>query len=147
MNDRDCPSRLSEPNDGLMTLSEAREGYYSHTGKASDVARQLAFAGIALIWIFKKDSPGTPTIDGAFVPAAKWLVFALIADLLQYVLAAAIWGSFIRWKERQDGTTMETRFSAPPQLNWPGLFFFGAKIVCVFVGYCMLSKHIWGLFR
>ena len=36
-----------------MKLSDYRETYYEFSGKASDVTRQLAFAGIAIVWIFK----------------------------------------------------------------------------------------------
>lgn len=35
-----------------MTLSDYLASYYELSGKASDVSRQLAFAGIAVIWVF-----------------------------------------------------------------------------------------------
>ena len=34
-------------------LSEYKNDYYYFTGKLSEINRQIAFAGIALIWIFK----------------------------------------------------------------------------------------------
>ena len=43
----------------MPTLKDYRADFYTFTGKASDITRQLAFAGIALIWIFKTDRTGT----------------------------------------------------------------------------------------
>ena len=137
----------TEVSDGLMTLSDARDGYYVHSGKASDIARQLAFAGIAIIWIFKKDVNGMPTIGSSFIPATKWFIVTLGADLLQYVCAATAWGLFARWKERQPGVDAETEFDAPSWLNWPGNAFFVTKIVCVTVAYSALSCQIWSLIQ
>ena len=34
-------------------IEDYREDFYFFTGKASEVNRQLAIAGIAVIWIFK----------------------------------------------------------------------------------------------
>jgi len=36
-----------------MKLAQARGHYEYFSGKASDISRQLGFAGIALIWVFK----------------------------------------------------------------------------------------------
>ena len=130
-----------------MKLSDAREGYYSHSAKASDVARQLAFAGIAIVWIYKKDVHGTPTIDGSFIPATRWLICALGADLLQYVSASIAWGVFARWKEKQVGVDETTEFSAPPLLNWPGIVFFWMKLACLLIAYVALSGQLWGVFH
>jgi fatty acid desaturase len=132
---------------GLMTLSEARQAYYEHSGKASDAARQLAFAGIALIWIFKKDVNGIPNIGSSFVPATKWFIVALAADLTQYICATIAWGAFARWREQQPQTNATTEFDAPRWLNWPGNAFFVAKIFCVAAAYRALSLQIWNLLQ
>jgi len=42
-----------------MNLQDYRDDFYTYSGKASDISRQLAFAGIAIIWIFKKEVPAT----------------------------------------------------------------------------------------
>ena len=43
-----------------MKLERLTEIYENRTGKLSDVTRQLALAGIAIIWVFKKEI-GTQT--------------------------------------------------------------------------------------
>jgi hypothetical protein len=37
-----------------MKLQDYRNDFYLFSGKASDISRQLAFAAIAIIWIFKR---------------------------------------------------------------------------------------------
>jgi hypothetical protein len=69
-----------------------RQTFYEFSGKASDATRQLAFAAIAVIWLFKKDAPqGQLSIPyDLFVPGIL-VVAALTADLLQYTVGAGIW--------------------------------------------------------
>ena len=44
-----------------MKLSEYANVYAEFSGKASDVARQLAFAGLALVWLFRESNGPVPT--------------------------------------------------------------------------------------
>ena len=47
----------------MKSISEYREeAYYSATDTASSIARQLGFAGIAIIWIFKHGDAGVLTV-------------------------------------------------------------------------------------
>jgi sugar/nucleoside kinase (ribokinase family) len=46
-----------------MKLSEVRDAYETLSGKASEIARQLSLAGIAVIWIFKSGTDQAPSID------------------------------------------------------------------------------------
>jgi hypothetical protein len=132
---------------GLITLTEARQAYYDHSGKASDVARQLGFAGIAIIWIFKTDVHGAPSLGIEFIPATGWCIATLGADLLQYVCATAAWGGYARWKERDPAIDADSDFDAPRWLNWPGNAFFFAKLVCVAIAYWALSSQVWKVFE
>ena len=66
-----------------MKLSDYRNTYYEFSDKASNVGRKLAFAGIAIIWIFKIEGEGAPKIpEKLFTPSAL-LATALAFDLLQ----------------------------------------------------------------
>ncbi len=71
----------------MMTLKEAREAYYEHSGKASDVLRQLGVAGIGVIWVFKAEVHGAMVIPRPLLLPALLLVGGLFLDLLQHVLA------------------------------------------------------------
>ena len=125
-----------------MKLSDYRNHYYNLSAKASDVARQLAFAGLAIIWIFKLDSKPIPAIPKPLLIPAALLVCALASDLLHYIFATAIWGNFQWRKERKkkDGET-DPDLIASRFLNWPGLGLFSLKLFFVSAAYCFIIKY------
>ncbi|MCE3003985.1 MAG: hypothetical protein LW860_14990, partial [Xanthomonadaceae bacterium] len=89
-----------------MKLSAARETYYSHSGNASTAARQIAFAGIAVVWIFNQPNAGRPIeLPELLMSALLLLCTSLALDLMQYSLSAAVWGYYSRSKERELGLT------------------------------------------
>jgi hypothetical protein len=116
-----------------MKLSKYRETYYEFSGKASDVARQLAFAGIALVWIFRIDSRPAPSLPRE-----------LALDLLQYALAALIWGTFHRYHEKRlKDKRKDPELTAPPYFNWPAQICFLIKLVSVVIAYILIINYIW----
>lgn len=86
----------------MRTVQDYLKDFYEFSGKASDISRQLAFAAIAVTWLFKTD---TPTGLIAIPPDLIWpgilIVAALAADLLQYVAGSLIWGLYARYLERK----------------------------------------------
>lgn len=126
-----------------MKLSEYRKTYYELSAKASDVSRQLAFAGIAIIWIFKLDSKPIPIIPQSFLLPTILLACALACDLLHYIVGTFIWGNF-QWrkeKEKKDGET-DPDLIAPRYLNQPILVLFSLKLFFVTVAYYFIIKYI-----
>ena len=121
-----------------MTLQDLRDAYYGYSGKASDVARQLAFAGIAVVWLFHIENHGNIYLYRLLVWALAFLILALALDLLHYATSAAIWGIFHRIKEKAYGPNSSRKFDAPLPINWPGLLFFWAKLVAVVIAYVLL---------
>ncbi|MBY0491458.1 MAG: hypothetical protein K2R93_16600 [Gemmatimonadaceae bacterium] len=128
-----------------MKLSEAREAYYDHSGKASDQARALALAGIAVVWIFRIGDGAAAKLDADFLGPLLCLVIGLALDFAQYVLAALIWGSFHRLKERQsEDLTVDIEVTAPPAINYPSVVCFWSKLVAVSIGSVWLIRLIAG---
>jgi hypothetical protein len=84
-----------------VKLQDYRNDFYTFSGKASDLNRQLAFAAIALIWLFKKDMGQQPTIPSSLVYPAIFVVISLVLDMLHYCVASIVWRSFYRSKEKQ----------------------------------------------
>lgn len=79
----------------MATLKEFRDGYHELSGTASEVSRNLGFAGIAVIWIFKADLPEKAyTLAPELYHAGVVIVLSLALDLLQYVFSSLIWGAF-----------------------------------------------------
>lgn len=129
-----------------MKLSDYRGTYYEFSGKASDCARNLAFAGIALVWIFKTSDSPTPKIPNEFILPTVFLVLTLAFDLLQYIVATAVWG-FFQWNEERklQDINVDPELGAPRYLKWPQNTFFVFKLCSVFLAYVFLSLHIWRL--
>ena len=126
-----------------MKLSDYRETFYEFSGKASDVTRQLAFAGIAIIWIFKIEDKQFPQIPSELLLPSITLALTLAFDLLQYVSAAIVWGIFQWYKERQlKNLSDDPDLDAPSILKLPQLTFFIFKIISVIFSYYLLVKYL-----
>lgn len=126
-----------------MDLAGAKTEYYNRSGKASDINRQLALAGVAFVWIFSGGNTSTGVklhIPDDLLRVGLILVVALALDLLQYVWGAASWGIFRRRHEKRIRQKLESdNFLAPSWMNWPTLFFFWTKLIAVVVAYAFLG--------
>lgn len=90
-----------------LTVEEIKEAYYSLTGKASDIVRQLGLAGIALIWVFKTDlGQGKWQVPKDLILPSILIFIALAMDLLQYLVGSGVWLSvlYTNNKENQKDT-------------------------------------------
>lgn len=128
----------------MITLEEAREHYYSHSGSASEVARNLALAGLAVVWIFKVTVGAVDKVPDDLVAPAALFAAGLGLDLLQYLFSAVLWGCFQRSREhfnnalRARGARVPERFLAPRWINWPGLACWTLKLVLIVAGHAAL---------
>jgi len=124
-----------------MKLQNYREDFYTYSGKASDVSRQLAFAAIAIVWLFKQDKAGQLAIPRELFLPSILVVLALAADLLHYCLGAVTWYLFYRSKERKKvPETAEIQHSE--WLERPISFLFWVKIILVIVAYWFILKFL-----
>lgn len=117
-----------------MRLSDVRQTYYDHSGKASEIVRQLGFAGIALVWLFKTGADGRWLVPRDLLPAAVCIAIGLSLDLLHYFVGAVVWGVYGRYRERC-GTSEDEEFLVHPKLNWPANVFYFGKITFILVAY------------
>ena len=81
--------KLSDPESDAVKAIGSNAGAFRE--KAGDIARQLAFAGIAVVWLFKIDSPSGFVFPVGLVRAISLFVLTLITDLAEYVIGALIW--------------------------------------------------------
>ncbi len=138
-----------------MKLEDTREIYYETTGKVSDLVRQLGFAGIAIIWVFKTQSDGRQIIPKGFLPAGILIVLALAADLFQYAASVQIWDKFNRNKETEltekaeilsaQGVSYDVEeedFDAPDSINDLTKRLFWTKFVLMFAAYVYLILYL-----
>ena len=79
-----------------MKLKDARDNYYFYSGKTSDIIRQMALAGIAVTWIFKRDVNGMPAIPVDLLRPTFLIVLTLAFDFAQYISGTIAWGTYNR---------------------------------------------------
>jgi hypothetical protein len=126
-----------------MKLSDVRSASDTFSGKASEIVRSLALAGIAVIWVFKTDGQ-----DGTINLPSKlwWGAFAIISavgfDLLHYITGSLTWSIFHWYKEKRQKTKETTEFDAPNQINLGTVVCFWAKIVAIAIGYGLILCYL-----
>lgn len=128
-----------------MKLLTLRETYYEASGKVSDLVRQLSFAGIGLIWIFKYDDGDEVGLPTALLIPGFFIVLALVLDLLQYIYRTIAWAVYHWLKERAKFPEDED-FKAPARINYPTNTLFGLKILAIIIAYFFLLKYLAELF-
>lgn len=125
-----------------VDLPEIRETYYEATGKASDIVRQLAFAGLAFVWVFSGASTFRSSsvlhIPSDLLRVGLVLVVALVIDLLQYLWRSAAFGVYGRWVENRP-SQYSAKFKVPDSINRVNLGLFWGKAVALMVAYVLLA--------
>lgn len=126
-----------------MRLADCREAYQYNSGQTSSNVRQLGFAALAAIWLFKDIS----TEDTIGLPLALWWVGflsigALLFDFFQYLWNSIAWGQFHR-KQELSGVSQDIEFLAPVWINWPGIALFTIKVSSIILCYIVLLMFLW----
>jgi len=98
-----------------MKIQGYRETFYTYSGKVSDICRPLALAGIAILWIFKRDVNGVISVPRDLLLPGLLIIAGLLADLLQYFIGTIIWFIYYRKKEIE-GVAEET--DLPLHSDW-----------------------------
>jgi hypothetical protein len=126
-----------------MKIKEIKTEYYEASGKVSDLIRQLDFAGIAVIWIFKtgKESAAGIHYSNELLWPLILFVVSLAFDLAQYVYKAAYLGilNHRSWKRYHDD---EKVIPLSEKRNWPTIICFWAKTILVCVGFAFLLAFL-----
>ena len=127
-----------------MKLQDYRDDFYTFSGKASDLNRQLGFAAIAIIWLFKKDVAGQVTIPPNLIWPGIFVVTSLTLDMMHYCLASIIWRVFYRIKEKA-GVGEDANITHDVWLERPIWVLFTAKIICIIVAYIGIGIFLIGV--
>jgi hypothetical protein len=120
-----------------VKLQDYRDDSYAFSGKASDLNRQLGFAGIALIWLFKSDVGGHATIPTILIVAGALIVVSLTLDMLHYLIGWWTWRSFYLKKE-DENVSEHADLSHDVGLEERITRFFLAKIAFVVAAYVLI---------
>jgi len=128
-----------------VKLSKAQESYSYFSSTASTIARQIAFAGIGVVWVFNLPAPHTAiAIPQPLRVVVLLLVVCLALDLLQYAYGSLVWAVFARILERghANRSDEDPEMDASPYLNWPSLACFWVKLVVLVIAYICLAAFI-----
>jgi len=134
-----------------MTLKEIREDYVRYSANVSELSRNLSYAGIGVVWIFKQ-SASVDAIEKTFMNSIpvelRWplllFIVVLILDLLQYVIQTAIWYPYYtKYKElHKDEKEDNVNLQEPESYNiipW-GFWFF--KLMIVIIAYILMGLFL-----
>ena len=108
----------------------------TYTAKTSDVARQLAFAAIAVVWLFKSEVAGRSIVPAKLLRSAEWAVASLALDFAQYVYGCFVITLYLAITKKHDERPKPGRIlSIASVLFW-------AKIICLVVSYTQLFRYL-----
>lgn len=134
-----------------MTLKEIRDDYVRYSTNVSELSRNLAYAGIGIVWIFKQSSTGDEDVSTfmSSIPCElKWplilFIVVLILDLCQYVIQTAIWYPYyakhkeLHKNEKEDDVNLQEPeiYSAIPWCFW--LF----KLIMVMIAFFLMGLFL-----
>lgn len=141
-----------------MKIKEAREEHAFYSGKLSDILRQLGLAGVAIIWVFRIESPSGNSIPRGLIPAGWFILLGLTADLLHYTAGTIFWDRFSQKKAEELEDTRhhvtpagrpfdpeKEDFPPPPWRNKWTRRSFWAKFTLMLLAYIWLVSYL--LFR
>ena len=125
-----------------MKPTDVRDTCLKFSAQASEASRQLAFAGLGLVWFLRTGETGIKAVAPELLLPAALLMLGLGLDLLHYVAGTAIWTTFKRVIELRI-TPEEAEFKAPRWFNWPTNVCFWGKLVAVLAAYALLLRFMW----
>lgn len=104
----------------MNKLSDYKATYEEASGKVSDLTRQMALAGIAIVWIFRQPDVQANIICKELIPPLLFFITSLTFDILQYIYKTVAWAIFFRTKENQTKKkNPDPPMTANPIMNYP----------------------------
>ena len=125
-----------------MNLRQLKKDYEDLSGAASEGGRKLAFAGIALVWIFKSGAERAYRIPAELYWPTALIMSSLAADFLQYVLSTTILYACFRRRERDTSVNSSTEFQLNHWANLPGWTLWTVKLVLVAAAWLLLLLYV-----
>lgn len=120
----------------MKTLKDVDETKNAVTGRASDVFRQLAFAGFAVVWIMRDTQAAIVPLE--FAPAVAMFALGLSLDALQYGVGSLMWVVFYN-RQYELNKDDSAKVDIPGPMNWPSYTFFWLKMLAIAGGWGLLA--------
>lgn len=116
-----------------LEFKEGQQAFYDHSGKVSDICRQLCLAGFAFLWLLVKKGD-TEGINSSSCSITAFIMFmvCMFLDAGQYAYCAIKWNKFT--KDRPNAKAND-EFELPDNFTDTAYVFFFAKCVFCIIGY------------
>lgn len=128
-----------------MQLKEYKSKSYEYTAKASEIGRQLNFAGIGIIWIVKTTFPELKLTDSQLLLPLVFITVSLVLDFLQYLIGGVIWIAFYKSKEKAGISQSEDVKSREWRSRVLYVFYY-VKFTFMFLAYLFIIKTLFTYF-
>ncbi len=143
---------LAATKNNKVSLENILKAHEVLTGKLGDVNRQLVFAGIGILWIFKFSTPaGTLSLPPELHVPAMLFVASLTADLLQYAYSSVLYSIMFHVYEynlKKQSTNKEEFIELASKVNhhrawdYPSYALLSLKVILSIVGYLFLLRYL-----
>ena len=90
-----------KPRQPGIKLQDVWGFYDAYNKSVNEISRQVSYAGIALIWVFKISSPDGIRIPKQLFVAAFLLGLCIVFDFLQYVFGSITYQIYGSYKEKK----------------------------------------------
>jgi hypothetical protein len=125
-----------------MNLKDLQDYIHGQKDKANDVSRQLAFAGMALVWVLKQEKQNFADLPPLLIWALGFLALTLLFDLSQYTYLTFYWKRFHSKKEDELKRDKTIDFPLPVRPSKISYWLLGLKIGSVLVGYAFILRYL-----
>ncbi|MFH0843715.1 MAG: hypothetical protein V1903_14010 [Bacteroidota bacterium] len=127
----------------MNKLSDYKIVYEEASLKVSDLTRQMALAGIAIIWIFRQTDQQNQLICKELIPPLLLFVTTLTFDILQYIYKTIAWYIFFRNREKKvKKKNPDPLTQAKPIMNRPAWICFWIKVISLITGYILIFVYL-----
>lgn len=113
-----------------------------NTSKASTNVRNLAFAGIAIVWLFKSSDPEKPIIPDELIFPLILFCLALTFDFIQYVWAGFIWLYKAKKSEKMNSICRDYEVTLSSKIPNSIHIIYWLKVVTIVVSYILLATYL-----
>ena len=124
-----------------MKNADVWENYKEYTRDVTENSRKLAFAGVAICWILRRDDGSFPVLA---IGALLFIVAYFILDIVQSMVSAI---RLKRWIQQEEKTiweesnqeSIEGEYLLPRDLDRPAQIIFYCKIGALLFGFSFIG--------
>lgn len=128
-------------------MQRMKQFYENQNRRISEINRLLIFSGIAMVWLFNITSVGKGILlSESLHPVLILFLFAMIADLLQYLISFVCYRTFCLFEDKghAPNTNMGISFITEMWLELIPQSLFGTKIAITIEAYIYLVLNLCG---